>query len=375
MGMETVSIHVLLGEDDYRVAEKARGIIDQCVPPDQREFGLEIVDGRVSLAEEAARAIRQCVESLRTLGFFGNRKLVWLRDADFFRDSPLGKTETVKAAVQDLTDTVKAGLPQDQTLMITALKMDKRLAFTKACQAAGARFYDYSPPDKPYEAAKQVAERLRGILAKTGLRMTGAVEEAFLEKVGTETRQMVNEAEKLAVYLGERRTVELKDLADVVCASREAPAWDLLDAVGARDLDGSLRLLRQLLFQSGKESPIGLIHFLAGRFQELIVYRQALDRGWVRSDGGGKFKWGRVPENARRVLTEDLKKNPMAVHPFRAHILAQQATHYAMAELTEAYRAAVNTFEQMVTGRAPAALTLELLLIRILTPAPAKPTA
>ncbi len=370
MGMETVSIHVLLGEDDYRVAEKAREILDHYVPPDQREFGLEIVDGRVSLAEEGARAIRQCVESLRTLGFFGNRKLVWLRDADFFRESPLGRTELVKAAVQDLTDTVKAGLPQDQTLMITAPKMDKRLAFTKACQAAKARFYDFSPPDRPKEALRQASVQLRQVLDKTGLRMTGAVEAAFLEKVGTETRQMVNEVEKLAVYLGDRHTVELKDLADVVCASREAPAWDLLDAVGARDLDKSLRLLRQLLFQSGKESPIGLIHFLAGRIQEWIVYRQALDRGWVRSDGGAKFKWGRVPETARRVLTEDLKKNPMAVHPFRAHMLAQQAAHYAMSELTEAYRAVVNACEQMVTGRAPAALTLELLLIRLLAPSP-----
>ncbi len=366
--MTATNLHLLIGEDDYRADEKAREIIAECLAPDEREFGLDIADARGANAEEAARAVRQCVESLRTLGFFGNRKVVWLRHADLFRDSLAGKTEVVKAAVQELTETVKAGLPAEQVLIVSAPKMDKRQSFFRACQGAKAQICGFSVSEKNWEALKQAGEQLRRFLAKSGLRMSGEVEAAFLDKVGTETRRIAAEIEKLDVYLGKRRKVERKDLAEIVCASREASAWDLLDAIGERNVPEALRLLRQALFLGGKESPIGLVHFLAGRIQDWIVFRQALDRGWARSVPGRSLQWGQIPEAALRVLTEDLKKNPLSTHPYRANVLAQQASKYAMSELTQAYRHAVAACEAMMSGGRAAhqALILELLLVRIM---------
>ncbi len=365
--MSKPSLYAVSGEDDYLVEEKAREILAERIAPDQRDFGLEIVDGQADIVDEAVRALRQCREALQTLGFFGNEKLVWLRNATFFQDKGPGQSATTRAAVQALAEMIKSGLPDGQALLVTAPKMDKRLAFYKACKAAGAEFHEYRISEKAHEAHQQADRRLQHVLRKAELVMKEEVRTAFLEKVGPETRQIVNEIEKMSAYLGERRTVTLQDLAEITSTSRDSVAWDWLDVVGERDLEGALVLLRQLLFQGKKTSAVGLVMFLAGRIQDWILYRQALDRGWLQPYRGGMMKWGRLPPVVAQTL-DGFRKNPTTAHPFRVGILARQAKRFSMPELLAAYREVMAAYEQLVSGRAPDALVLELLLIQTLAP-------
>ena len=75
------AVHLICGDDEYRVAEAARTVVDEICPPADRAFGLEIIGGACSNPDEAIAALRQTLDAVRTVGFLGARKTVWLRDA------------------------------------------------------------------------------------------------------------------------------------------------------------------------------------------------------------------------------------------------------------------------------------------------------
>ena len=83
--------------------------------------------------------------------------------------------------------------------------------------------------------------------------MNEDVRNAFLEKVGADTRKIVSEIEKLAVFMGTRKAVQVGDVKAITSASRGALAWDLADAFGKRELARAMQILRQL-FASGGDS-------------------------------------------------------------------------------------------------------------------------
>ena len=71
-------------------------------------------------------------------------------------------------------------------------------------------------------------------------------EEALAElvsRVGPNPRQLDNEIEKLCLFAGDRKQIEVGDVAAVCTRNKTARAFALGDALGDRDLP---RLLRRL---------------------------------------------------------------------------------------------------------------------------------
>jgi DNA polymerase-3 subunit delta len=364
-----VRLHVVVGEDEYQVSTTARKVVDALCPPDEQALGLEVIDGQAETVSGALEAITRCVQALNTLGFFGGRKVVWLRDVNFFSGGAVAKSEQVKERVQDLQGLLEAGLVAQQALVISAPKIDGRSAFFKTCKARG-KLYDFRLPAQAHRQEEQAEEWARQVFHRKGLRIRGGVLEAFLQKVGTDSRQIVQEVEKLLVYLGGRKDVEADDVQAVVSSSRETIAWDLADAVGGRDLPRALGLVRQLLFQG--ESPVGLIIGLETRFRELLLYRACLDRGWLEVGGTEpwlKVRWSSAAEADQALAA--LAKDPRETNPFRAGRLAGQARRFSVAELTRGLSACTETHERMVSSGVPPGLNLEFLLLRLLGRRPA----
>jgi len=249
-------LQLIFGEDEYLVSSKAKEIVGGLVPAEEQSLGLEIVGGQAESVDAALQAMRRCEEALQTPGFLGGRKVVWFQDVSFLYDNVVGKAEDVKGRASQVAALLKAGLLPGVSFVVTAPKVDKRYAFFKAFKEAG-EIHEFAIPEKSHAAEQQAADMLATLLADSGLKMPGAVRVAFLDRSGTDTRQLAGEVEKLAVYLGNRKEVALADVDAVTCPSRNALAWDLADAIGKRELGGALATLDRLLYQ--KESPIGLV--------------------------------------------------------------------------------------------------------------------
>jgi len=361
-------VYLILGDDEYRVSAKAKAVVNDVLPAEDQALGVEVVDGNMDTVESALGAVGQCLAALATVSLFGSRKLTWFRDVGFLSDNRIGGAKDVKARVNELAAVIKGGLPPDQVLVVTSPKVDRRYAFFKACKEAG-QVHEFEVPEKAYLAERQGREQLREALKAAGLRMSSPVADAWLAKVGTDTRQIVSEVEKLSVYLGRRRDVQMDDVKRITSSCRNAVAWDLADAVGCRDLARSLAVARQLLFQ--KVSPIALVMAIQGRVRELLVYREALDQDWLiprrTSRGATTVQWGEVPVNAAATFSEYFGRDPRSVHPYRVGLLAEQAKRFSIAELKECRRKAVKGHERLVTTSLPPLMVLEVLLVSMLT--------
>ena len=360
----SAQVHLVYGEDEYLVSTNAKKLVDDLCPKENQDFGLEVIEAHADNAAEASAAVDACLMGLQTLGFLAGQKVVWLRDANFLGTGKTAEARETREAVDKLTALIKAGLQSGQVLVVSAPKVDGRSAFFKACKAAGS-LQHFALPEKTYQLEAQARETAAAALKGEGLRVSGEVLEEFLARTGTDTRQIMSEVEKLRTYCGERDEVSVRDVREVVSASREALAWDLADAVGRRNLEGALRVLRQLLFQG--ENPVGLLFTLEGRFKDILLYRECLDRGWVRVYGKGRYtevEWSHDSE-ADEALSS-FARDPRKTHPFRAKLMVQQAQKYSAKEAARCQGIVLEAHRRLVSSRMSKELLLEFLMIRLL---------
>ena len=358
------NIYLFYGNDEYLVATRARERVDALCPQEEQSLALEVIDGAAGKIDDAVAALRSCIGAFRTVGLFGGRKVVWFRDASFFKNTVIMKNEKVKALLAELAADIKAGLAPDQFLVVSAPGIDKRSAFYKAVAAAG-KVEEFSIPERDYEARPLALRRAADLFQREGFRIDSAALELFVDRTGYETRQIMNEIEKMVLYKGEERKIAAEDVQAITSPSGEAVSWDFFDAVAERKLGEAIRLFRQLLFQ--KESPVGLIIQLERLYLNLLHFREYMDAGWLRLSGN-RIQWSGDPELDGYFAA--LGDDPRKMHWFRAGKLAGQAAPYSARRLAASHRLVLETHEQMISeGSIPHELVFETLLARLCAPA------
>lgn len=365
-------VHLVWGADEFEASRKARELVEQFCPPDQQAFGLETVDGRVDTIELAVAALNKCLSAIRTVGFFGDGKTIWLKDVKFFvpksgesdegeESEGGGLSEDVKERIAALTEEIKKGLPEGQHLVIHCDKIARNSALYKAVQASG-EIHEFNPPEKDYQAEEASQDYAEGVFRAAGLTLREGVIEQFLERTGRDSRQIHNEVEKLALYLGTRKEVRSEDVRAIVSATREAAVWDLTDAFGSRDIPRALAIFRQLMTQ--KESPNGIIAILESRLRDLIIWRQCLDRRWLRiNKRGDRVFTDWVPSPEADAILAALPKDPRKMHWFPGGKLAEQASKFSFEELRHAHRLTTAAHERLVSSGIPPEILIEHLLV------------
>ena len=356
----TASRFLVYGEDEFLVSKKAKAIADDYIPEADRDMALDIIDGRADNVDHAVQIIKRAQEAVATPSFFSPRKLVWIRQANFLSDTVIGRSENVKTPLGLFVDYIKTTLPEGHAILISAPKADKRYTLFKTFKALG-ELHAFDVPERGGERHAQA--QLDSLLRESGLTMARDVRETFLERVGNDTRQMVMEIEKLALYVGDRKAVSRDDVRTMTSSSREALAWDLSDAFGDRNLSSALYVVRMLFAQ--KESHIRLIAVLEGRIRDLLLYREALDAGWL-APGSGGMKWAHVPPEVDHLMKNAYTRDPRKTHPYRIKVLAGQAGNFAMIELRRIQRDIAQAHTKLVSSSLPPHLVFELALTRAL---------
>jgi len=358
-----VAVKLIHGTDEYLVSANARKAVNALCPENEQTLGLETINGDVKTIDEAVAALKTCIGALRTIGLFGGQKTVWLRDVSIFKDTVISKNETVKDLLGKLAEDIKKGLPDTQNLIISAPGVDRRSAFYKVCDAAGAvEVYDL--PEQDYKKKPMIRERAQALFAQAKCRIGPGALDLFLEKVGTDTRQLVMEAEKLMLYIGDRKEITMDDVKAITSSSAEAIAWDFTDALGERKLNESLKILRQLIFQG--EQPVGIMFAVENLYQNLIQYRAYIDHGWLKLSSGygaNAVQWSNDPDMDK--LFVQLPSDPRESHWFRTSKLGQQAKNYSAEELSHCQKRLLKTHEQLVSSGVPQELILEMLVIKL----------
>src|SRR5436309_15384037 len=251
------NIYAIVGSDEAEVKRVAAELASNLTPSGAGDFGLETIDGAADNAEQAAARVRSTIEALQTLPFFGNQKVVWLKNVNFLGDDPKARSTAVQSALEELSELLGRGFGSEITFLISATEVDKRRGFYKALvKRAELQVFDRIDSGRAgWE--EEATEIVRRRAKKRKLQFDDDALDLFVLLTGGDTRQIDNELEKIDLYQGRERAVNTGDVRELVPLSRAGVIFELGNALAACDLQRALMLVKRLLDQG--ETAIGIL--------------------------------------------------------------------------------------------------------------------
>ncbi|MGD0539310.1 MAG: DNA polymerase III subunit delta [Verrucomicrobiota bacterium] len=367
-------VALLCGDDEFAVKQHARQLFQQWC---EQIGGLdhEAIDAGAANSGEALRALARLREALQTLPFFGTGKVVWFKDCSFLGTDRTATAQAVAEALASLAADLKAFRWDNVRLLISATEVDKRKTLYKTLEKIGRveAFTALSFDDKDWAGQAEVFAQ-RELRARKKEIADEALGE-FVAAVGPSFRDLTNELEKLALYVGDRPEITTADVAAVVTRRKHAKAFALGDALGDRNLPRLLRTLDGELWEirakiDKNKNVIGLLYGLTAKVRTLLLLKELIGAGLLKpASDYNRFKTQleRVPADA---LPADKRFNPLAMNPYMLFKALPQTSHYSSAELVRAMELLLACNQRLVSSGLDDAVVLQQTLVQIVgTPA------
>lgn len=260
------SVHVIAGENEPLVNEECLRTVAGLLEPQERGTCLLDVDGDKAVLTEV-------LDELRTLPFLAKRRVALVRRADKF--------------VSDNRELLEAYFdsPSATGVLILAVKgwaSNTRLA--KKLPAIG----------RLTEVEQPKAGQLPGMMAayvreKHGKTIERAAAELVVELVGDDLLAVHNEADKLAVYVGDAKTITAKDVEALTGEDRLFGAFEVIDACLVGDVGKATSRMRRM-FAADKDAEYRVVGAFAYHFRKMWNAKKMLDEGdsrdWVARKAG-----------------------------------------------------------------------------------------
>jgi len=300
---QTPAVCFLFGEEAYWMDLAVSAFRKALIRPETADFNCDLLQADETDGESVVRIAS-------SFPLMSDKRLVVVKSIQKF--SPNDKKRILSYAQAPLSSTC---------LLLTAAEADRRQSFyaelTALTAAAECKpLYENQAVDWVTRAVKQ---RKRGIQPEAAA--------LLVQQTGTGLWPLTHEIEKLITYAGEKTELELADVEAVTGFSRRYNTWDFSDAVGRKDLERALEVLRKLLRQ--RSTGPALIMDLHRRV--LLLTRVLI------------------------LMSERAKKETMAsalrVKPFFVDEYIAQARRFSLPELRIADRILLEADFHIKTGR------------------------
>lgn len=360
---------LICGDDDLAVKQRAKQLF-AAWSAELSGMDHEIIEATAGRSDEALAILGRLREGLQTLPFFGGGKVIWLRDCNFLGEDRTASAAAVTETLAEIAEELKKIEWQSIRLLISAGKVDRRKTFFKTLDKLGTveTYSAWSLDDKDW-ADKAEAAVLAALKQRQKEIAHNALNE-LIERVGPNPRQLDAEAEKLALFTGDRKRIELADVHAISSRNKGAQAFAFADALGNRNLPTLLQCLDEELWEirariDKDKSEIGLLYVLINKIRALLLLKEMIREGWIkdtRDYNAFKAQLERVP--ADKLPTEK-KFNPLAINPYVLYKALGQAKNYSTSELVDALEILLRCNQKLVGSGLDEALVLQQALVQI----------
>ena len=261
--------------------------------------------------------------------------------------------------------TLEAGIPETNHLLILAETVDKRKKLFKVIDSCGV-VVDLAVDTSFTSAAKKGQEGvIRDLVSQTfremGKKPGPRVMEMILDRVGFHPVAAVREAEKLALYCGDNELVSQQDVNMVTSQSREEALFELNDAVGSQNLERTLVLLLRLL-QAGTHALV-IVATMRNLLRKLMFIRALQESMGYRSG----LAYGPFQKNVLAQLKDEHGDSEfLKGHPFVIYKAFQQAEKYDLVQLRQGLTRLLDTEYKLKSAGSRDHLLLENFFFRLL---------
>jgi DNA polymerase-3 subunit delta len=211
--------------------------------------------------------------------------------------------EAWKADALDPLDRALADMPPETVLvMIARGKATPRLR--KAVEAAGGEVREHAAP-APRELVKWTRERG----SEQGLQLDSEAARTLVALAGPRQQRLAREVERLALLAHPEGRLDAGQVAELAAGEVSLQAYEVADAIVARDTDTALELAERLLTQG--EQPGKVLYTVVRRLRDVYRAAELLDAGMRESDVSGALAM--PPWLAKRIVGQARKAARQAV--------------------------------------------------------------
>jgi len=257
-----MQIYLFWGEDDFAIAQAVTSLRQSAVDPNWASFNYD------KIIADRADAVIEGLDRALTPPFGTGSRFVWLANTTVTQQCPpelLAQLERTLPVIPDTT-----------VLLLTSVKKpDSRLKSTKLLVKAAAEVREFSPI--PPWNDKELAQRVRQVAGELGVKLTATAIELLAESVGSDTRGLYSELEKLLLFAGNRsQPLNPEEVAALVhCHAQNT--FQLADAIRSGDTPLALELLAGLTSHS--EPGLRIVAGLTGKFRIWLWVKVAIESG------------------------------------------------------------------------------------------------
>ena len=244
-------VYLLWGAETLLLDRALAEIEKQALLGAMVEFNCDRFRAREASAAEAAAAAQ-------TLPMMAERRLVVVKELEAWRAEEQEK----------LVPYLEAPSPST-CLVLVAEEVDARRKLAKAVSAVGA-LVEFK---HPYPA--QVPELLKEMAARHDKGLEPEALDLLIELKGNHLQMLEQELEKLALYVGDTKTITREQVAESVADTKLSVVFEFTDAVGERDTEKALRVFTRMM-ETG-EAPLAVLGMVARHFR-LLWKIQALQQ-------------------------------------------------------------------------------------------------
>lgn len=256
---EILPVYLFLGEeeaDKTRVLQKLKTILF----PDRSAlaFNYDVLDGE---KQDAAAILSLCL----TLPQMASKRLVVVKEAN-----ALPKPEKKK-----LLSYLKS--PSPTTCLILWAKKQETDAERKAKSKTEAKqFTDAECQTISQTGAvvtfwamweNQVQAYVTKLCQDQGKKIASQAALLLGQLIGTSRQALAAEVEKLVIFTGTRKTINVQDVEEVISPGEADSIFDLIDSVGQRETTTALKRFNQL--RDRGESPVKILFMITRHFRLL----------------------------------------------------------------------------------------------------------
>jgi DNA polymerase-3 subunit delta len=275
---------------------------------------------------------------------------------DYCRSQDMNLSRHRGPEAHGLAELLEGGLPPWDFVLLTASQVDRRTRLYKKFEEKGVVLqfgFERERNGKPNR--EKLAEFIDRHIVLAGKKVEPRARDLILLRAGDELGILRQELEKLLLYVGDRPTIGVQEVA--VSVGDQGAAWifDLTRAVASRNAVAALCELGRLIAQG--EHPLKLLATLASEVRKLLSARQLIDgelRGrWKRGMSYAQFQQGVLKEG-----TTLLTRNPYA-----DYMCFQRADHFSLAELASHLHHIHDTDLQLKSSGSQPRLVMERLIL------------
>ncbi|MDX2240931.1 MAG: DNA polymerase III subunit delta [Leptolyngbyaceae cyanobacterium bins.302] len=254
-------IYLYWGNDEFAIAQASAALRGKVLDPGWESFNFD------KIAPDQPDALTQALNQAMTPPFGSGGRLVWLVNTTICQKCPDDQ-------LNELERTLPA-LPEATTLLLTTPnKPDSRLKSTKLLQKL-AEVRDFSLVDAWKTDA--IAKNVRQTAQTLDIKLTSEAVDLLVEAVGSDTRRLHTELEKLRLYLGHsKRSLTETDIATLITSTTQS-SFKLAAAIRQGQTGAALEMVAELLRQN--EPALLIVASLVKQFRTWTWIKVMLDAG------------------------------------------------------------------------------------------------